>query len=116
MRTNMKSEGRNPKAEGNPKSEGRIRNSEFGLLSDFGFRPSDFAHHSTQAFTLIEITLALAVSAIVLAAIGGVFYSAVRLRERTMAMIEEAAPLQQAISFLRRDLKGAVPPGGVLAG
>jgi type II secretion system protein J len=45
-----------------------------------------------------------------------VFYSAVRLRERTMAMVDEMAPLQQAVSLLRRDLKGAVPPGGVLAG
>src|ERR1043166_1757148 len=69
-----------------------------------------------RAFTLIEVTLALAVSAIILAAVGGVFYSAVRLRERTMAMMDEAAPLQQTVSLLRRDLKGAVPPGGVLAG
>ena len=109
----VKSEGRNPKAERNPKSEIRIRPSGFGISSDFGLRISAFPR---QAFTLIEIVLALAVSAIVLAAIGGVFFSAMRLRERTTAMLDEAAPLQQAVAFLRRDLKGAVPPGGTLAG
>ena len=71
---------------------------------------------AARAFTLIEVTLALAVSAIVLAAIGGVFYSALRLRERTMALVDESAPLQQTAGFLRRDLKGAVAPGGAIAG
>src|SRR5881628_2747032 len=46
-----KSEFRSPKSERNPKPEGRrpqpvrnsrLRNSEFGLLSDFGLRNSDF--------------------------------------------------------------------------
>jgi type II secretion system protein J len=69
-------------------------------------------HASCRAFTLMEIMLALAVSAIVLAGIGGVFYSAVRLRERTMAMIDESTPLQQAFNFIRHDLQGALPPGG----
>jgi len=68
--------------------------------------------HQHDAFTLMEIMLALAVSAIVLAGIGGVFYSAVRLRERTMAMIDESVPLQQAFNFIRHDLQGALPPGG----
>ena len=74
------------------------------------------ARSGESAFTLIEVLLALSVSAIVLAAIGGVFYSAVRLRERTTAMLDEAAPLSHAITLLRRDLLGAVPPGGVIAG
>jgi type II secretory pathway component PulJ len=60
--------------------------------------------------------LAMAVSAIVLVAMSGVFYSAVRLRERTAAGLDEAAPVEQALSMLRRDLQGAVGPGGVLAG
>ena len=45
----MKSETRNPKSERRPKSEIRkgfaaatLRISDFGLLSDFGFRVSDF--------------------------------------------------------------------------
>jgi type II secretion system protein J len=77
--------------------------------------PSRITHHASRvrhAFTLMEIMLALAVSAIVLAGIGGVFYSAVRLRERTMAIIDESIPLQQAFNFIRHDLQGALPPGG----
>jgi general secretion pathway protein J len=76
--------------------------------SGFGFRQ--------RGFTLMEMLLALAVSAIVLAGIGGVFYSAIRLRERTAALVDASAPLDQALAFLRRDLRGVMPPGGVLAG
>lgn len=72
--------------------------------------------HVARAFTLIEVLLALAVSAIVLAAISGVFYSAVRLRERTTALLDDAAPLHHALVLLRRDLQGALPPGGVTVG
>jgi type II secretion system protein J len=68
------------------------------------------------AFTLMEVMLAAAVSAITLAAIGGVFYSAIRLRERTVALLDQTAPLYQAVGFLRRDLAGAVQPGGTLSG
>lgn len=64
----------------------------------------------------MEMLLALAVSAIVLAGIGGVFFSALRLRERTTALLDESLPLYRGLGFLRRDLKGALPPGGVMAG
>jgi type II secretory pathway component PulJ len=64
----------------------------------------------------MEVMLAMAVSAIVLAGIGGVFYSAIRLRERTAALLDQTAPLYQAVGFLRRDLAGAVQPGGTLSG
>jgi type II secretion system protein J len=81
-----------------------------GVYSDFGFG------RAPLGFTLMEMLLALAISAIVLAGIGGVFYSAMRLRERTMAALDESAPLYRALGFLRRDLKGALPPGGMMAG
>jgi len=71
---------------------------------------------NTRAFTLLEVMLAMAVSAIVLAGIGGVFFSALRLRERTTALVDESAPFQQALGVMRRDLLGALPPGTVLAG
>ncbi len=64
-----------------------------------------------SAFTLIEVMLALAISAIILAAIGGVFYSAIHLRDRTTAALDEAVPLQQAFAVMRRDFAGAIPPG-----
>jgi type II secretion system protein J len=68
-------------------------------------------HFTTRGFTLMEVMLALAVSAILLAAIGGIFFSAARLRERTTSMLDEALPMHQAIALLRRDLRGALPPG-----
>ena len=58
--------------------------------------------------------LALAVSAIVLAAVGGVFFTALRLRDRTAAMLDETAPLYQAIGVIRRDFQGALPPGAAV--
>jgi type II secretion system protein J len=60
--------------------------------------------------------LAVAICAIVLVAINGVFAAAVRLRDKTSDMIEESLPANRALEIMQRDLKGAVGPGGVLAG
>ncbi len=68
-----------------------------------------------SGFTLIEAVLALGISAVVLAAIGGVFYSALRLRDRTFASLNDGASLQPALNYIKRDLRGAMPPDGVLA-
>jgi hypothetical protein len=76
-------------------------------------RPSP---RETRAFTLIEALLALAVSAIVLVAISGVFYSAVRLRETTSRLLDESVPQRHALALLRRDLQGALPRGDFLIG
>lgn len=69
-------------------------------------------------FTLIELVLAVGVTAIVLLAINGVFFAAMRLRETTMNAVNEALPAQQALSTLRADLAGAMPPttNGVFSG
>jgi len=69
-----------------------------------------------KAFTLIEMLLALAICAIVLVAINGVFATAVRLRDKTTNNVEESLPVNRALEALARDLKGAVGPGGFLAG
>src|SRR5262249_43240988 len=79
-----------------------------GCYQISGLKAKHATRNTRYGFTLMEIMLALAVSAIVLAGIGGVFYSAVRLRERTMAMIDESTPLQQAFNFIRHDLQGAL--------
>jgi type II secretion system protein J len=60
--------------------------------------------------------LAVAICAIVLVAINGVFATAVRLRDRTSEAVEEALPANRAIDMVVRDLKGTVGPGGYLAG
>jgi type II secretion system protein J len=67
-------------------------------------------------FTLIEVLLALVICAIVLVAVSAVFASAVRLRDRTSSRVEEGLPITRTFEILRRDLKGAVGPGGFLAG
>jgi type II secretion system protein J len=69
-------------------------------------------------FTLIELILSIAIMAIVMIAINAVFFSALRLRESTDNVVAESLPIEQAMSTLRRDLQGAVPPAdnGVLSG
>jgi type II secretion system protein J len=69
-----------------------------------------------KAFTLIEMLLAVAICAIVLLAINGVFATAVRLRERTSEAVEDAMPINHALDVLYKDLKGTVGPGGFYAG
>jgi type II secretion system protein J len=65
---------------------------------------------SRAAFTLLEVLIAIAVFAIVLAAINSVFYGALRLRNHTLAAMDEAAPIDQAFATIRRDLANIVPP------
>ena len=74
------------------------------------------AGRSTRAFTLVEMLLAVAICAIVLVAINGVFAAAVRLRDKTSESIEASLPVTRALDIMRRDLKGTVGPGGFLAG
>jgi type II secretion system protein J len=84
-----------------------------------GSRPLTLAPRlSAQAFTLVEMILAIGIAAIVLVAINAVFFSALHLREVTQAAVDEATPLNQALDVLRRDLQCAVPPGpnGILTG
>ena len=74
------------------------------------------ARRSTAGFTLIEMLLAIAICAIVLVAINGVFATAVRLRDKTSDAVEESLPVIRALDIMERDLRGTVGPGGVLAG
>jgi len=69
-----------------------------------------------DAFTLVEVLLALAICAIVLVAINAVFATAVRLRDRTSAGVDENLPVERTLEVLTHDLKGTVGPRGFLAG
>jgi hypothetical protein len=64
----------------------------------------------------MELLIAVVAFALVLAAINGVFYSAVRLRNKTMESFDEAVPLQHTLTILKRDLANLVAPGGTLSG
>ena len=94
-----------------PPAGGSFRTLDFGLWTlDSG------RSRSTRAFTLIEMLLAVAICAIVLVAINGVFVTAVRLRDKTSDAIEESLPADRALEIMNRDLKGTVGPGGIMAG
>jgi general secretion pathway protein J len=69
-----------------------------------------------RAFTLLEVLLAVAVFSVVLAAINTVFFSALRLRNKTNEVFEKALPLNHALSLIKRDLEGIMLPGGRLSG
>ncbi len=70
----------------------------------------------SEAFTLIEVILAVGIFALVLVAINTVFFAAIRLRETTTRVVEQSLPLDRALVLLRRDLQNAIPPGAVMAG
>jgi type II secretion system protein J len=63
-----------------------------------------------DGFTLLEVMLAMAVCAIALAAINGMFFGALRLRDTTLRAVDESQPAQLAASTIRRDLASAMSP------
>jgi len=66
--------------------------------------------NNQHAFTLIEMILAIGVAAIVLIAINTVLFAALRLHAVTADTVDAATPVDQTVTFLRRDLQCAVPP------
>ncbi len=79
-------------------------------------RPLRHSKETAGAFTLLEVLIAVVIFAIVLVAIHGVLYGAIRLRNTTAASMDEALPIQQALAIIKRDLANIVPPGGALSG
>jgi prepilin-type N-terminal cleavage/methylation domain-containing protein len=61
-------------------------------------------------FTLIELVLALAIAAVVLAAINTVFFGALRLRTSTVAVAEQSLPVDRAVETIKNDLVCIRPP------
>jgi type II secretion system protein J len=80
------------------------------------FHPASASWTAKAGFTLIEVLLALMISALVLVVIGSVFAGALHLQSRASANLDESLPIERALTLLRRDLKNAVAPGGMLAG
>ena len=69
------------------------------------------SHIPVRAFTMIELILAIGVTAIVLVAINSVFFASLHLRDATTAAVDAATPLDATLTILRRDISCAVPPG-----
>ena len=93
----------------NPKSPDLERFWEGAAL---GIGPAAIGRHQRArlAFTLLELLIAVVAFAIVLAAINGVFYSGLKLRNRSAASLEKSLPLAQALNVLKRDLANLAPP------
>jgi type II secretion system protein J len=68
-----------------------------------------------RAFTLIELVIAMAACAVILAAVYGVFSRAVHLRDDATVRIREARVRARAAAVLRNDLRNARVSGGTLA-
>jgi type II secretion system protein J len=68
-----------------------------------------------RAFTLIEIMMALAGGAVILAAIYGIFTKAVHLRDDGTARTREVRVRARAATVLRNDLRNALVSGGRFA-
>jgi type II secretion system protein J len=66
--------------------------------------------NNLHAFTLIEMILAIGVAAIVLIAINAVLFAALRLHQATADMVNAASPVDQTVTFLRRDLQCVMTP------
>ena len=63
-----------------------------------------------HAFTLIEMILAIGVAAMVLIAVNTALFASLRLRDATQNVVDAEAPLDQAVSYIRRDLQCVVTP------
>ncbi len=68
-----------------------------------------------EGFTLLELLVATAVSAIVLLVINATFFTALRLHNATHESIDRDLELQRAITIIRRDLAGLTLPGNATA-
>ena len=63
---------------------------------------------SPRAFTLIELMLAISIMCIILVAINGVFFTALRLRNTAVNSLEASLPVEQALSIMEQDLSNLV--------
>ena len=68
-----------------------------------------FQHpRASGGFTLVEILIAVSIMAILLVAINGAFFGALRLRQRTMDSLETSLPVEEALQTMQRDLANLV--------
>ena len=78
------------------------------------------ATDNKRAFTLVEMILAIGVAALVLIAVNAVLFTALHLREVTTDYVDAAAPVDTAVTLMRRDLQCLVMPtnitGSILSG
>ena len=70
----------------------------------------------TRAFTLIELLLAIGITAILAATVYASLMVATRTREQAAQTVGKDRALRLALDLVRRDLQAVPPPTGTLAG
>lgn len=75
-----------------------------------------FSSADRRAFTLLELLVATAISAIVLLVINATFFGALRLHNTTHDHIDRDLVVQRTLGIVRGDLTGLMLPGGVISG
>ncbi len=78
-------------------------------------RPSFSSRKRPHGFTLLEVSLALAASAVLLSAVYGVFSKAIHLRDDATERTRQSRTRVRAAAILREDLRNARISGGTLA-
>jgi type II secretion system protein J len=63
-----------------------------------------------DGFTLVEMILAIGVAAIVLVTVCTMFFAGLRLRESTQQLVDDATPVDQALTTMERDLRCVTIP------
>ena len=66
--------------------------------------------NNLKAFTLIEVILAVGVASIVLICAAAALTSALHLHQDTIDMVDEASPVDTAVTYMKRDLASCVTP------
>ena len=69
-----------------------------------------------RAFTLLEVLIAISIFAVLIGAIGSVFYAALRLRNNANRQLEECLPIEDALEAMQYDLANLVAPTGSFFG
>jgi len=68
-----------------------------------------------SGFTLLEVILAMAVGAIVVLAVQGAFFGALRLRNTAQRRSDQELSLYRALDRIKKDFLGLMLPGGTIA-
>jgi len=66
------------------------------------------AARAAAGFTLIELLLAISIMSLILASMSGILYIAFRLQNGTTDLLEQSMPVEQALTFIQRDLANVV--------
>jgi type II secretion system protein J len=66
--------------------------------------------NNRNAFTLIEMILAIGIASLALLCASAVLFTALRLRDDTATMVDSASPVDATISYIKRDLQCCVTP------